>query len=162
MKKETRHTHKNGFSYPRYVPLAFVLLGGFIGGCIIGLISSIMAISNFNNIDISYLFMVVIFGVFGIVFGFIPALLMGVYVAYRRFIIVDWHDYVHLYVVGTFISAIYFLCWSNVALNEPSDMAKLWVMGSIGGISAVLIGKLFIPKINPKDFNTSKERHETA
>ena len=32
MKKEIRHTHKNGFSYPIYVPLAFVLLGGFIIG----------------------------------------------------------------------------------------------------------------------------------
>lgn len=36
MKKETRRTHKNGFSYPIYVPLTFVLLGGFIGGFIIG------------------------------------------------------------------------------------------------------------------------------
>lgn len=155
MKKAPRNA-KNSTNYPIYTPLAFVFLGGFIGGFIIGLISSIMAISDLNDIDVAHLFMMGIFGVFGIVFGFIPALLMGIYVAYRQFVIIHWRDYVHLYAVGTFISAIYFLCWSDVALNEPSDVVALWAMDSIGGISAMILGKLFIPKISPKDNEHNK------
>ena len=139
------------FDYPIYIPLAFIFMGGFIGGAILGLISSVRSIFKFNDIDSSDFFVVIIFGGFGIIFGFIPSLLMGIYVTYRRLFITNWRDYVHLYAVGTFISVIYFLCWSYMDSTEPSKFTTLWavVNGSIGGISAVILGKIFIPKISP-------------
>lgn len=104
-----KHTDNKSFDYPIYVPLVFIFLGGFTGGVIIGLIHVIFTMMlHDGKFEFAYLLLSLIYGIFGIFFGFVPALLMGFYVAYKKFVIKNWYDYIHLYVVGTMLSAIYF------------------------------------------------------
>lgn len=162
-KKEIlEYTKQNGFVYPKFkIVLYFGLFGGMIGlmtMLIFDFISRIILkdVNLLDNINILSFFEGIFYFAmfstfFGTVFGFIPALLTGVYCAIFNFIIMKKLDYMHLYIIGTIFSAIYFNFWANLSDDFWQRMYELWKLGSIGGMSAMICGKLFLPKL-PKDF----------
>lgn len=156
------YAKQNGFVYPKFrVGFYFGLFGGMIGVMtmlIFDFISQIILneANLFDNINILSFFEGIFYfamfsAFFGTVFGCIPALLTGIYCAIFNFIIMKKLDYIHLYVVGTIFSAIYFNFWANLSYEFWQRMYELWKLGSIGGISAMICGKLFLPKL-PKEF----------
>lgn len=166
-KKEIlNYAKQNGFLYPKKkVIFGYGLCGGTIGFFIMmfgafteNMIKDAGRILSYIPSDITiYSIIVNVFGflfgsfVFGTVFGCIPAVLTGIYCAIFNFIIVKKLDYIHLYVVGTLFSAIYFDFWGDLLDEFWQRMYDLWEWGSIGGISSMICGKLFLPKL-PKDF----------
>lgn len=139
----------NGWKYPRlYVWSAFSLFGGLTGGICVSAYDflynltigdSLLSVSDYLSLAI-----------LGGIFGFPPATLTGLYASFRKIILTNFIDYLHLYLVGTLISAIDFNLWGNFS-DGWQRYLELWQIGSIGGISAMICGKLFLPKL-PKNF----------
>ncbi|MBE9577659.1 MULTISPECIES: hypothetical protein [Moraxella] len=157
------YAKQHGFIYPKIkVIFGFGLLGGMIGLMTVFVIDRMTRLivnggNLFYDINIISLiekiFSVLLFSIiFGTVFGCIPAILTGIYCAIFNFIIAKNLDYLHLYVVGTIFSAIYFNHWINLPDEFWQIIYTLFSLGSIGGISAMICGKLFLPKL-PKNFD---------
>ncbi|WP_066801974.1 hypothetical protein [Moraxella oblonga] len=133
------YAKQNGFIYPKFkVGFYFGLFGGIIGLMATTVIlfiyalitnsSSLFSYINTNVISIISGTFQFVGGVvaFGIVFGCIPALLTGIYCAVFNFIIMKKLDYIHLYVVGTIFSAIYFNHWLNLPDEFWQRLYDLW------------------------------------
>ncbi|STY92935.1 hypothetical protein [Moraxella bovis] len=160
------YAKQHGFIYPKIkVIFGFGLCGGAIGLFIMmfgvfteGMIKDASGILSRMPTDTTIYSMVsgifsFLFGgiALGTIFGCIPAFLTGIYCAIFNFIMMKKLDYAHLYVVGTIFSAIYFNHWLNLPDEFWQRMFDLWVWGSIGGISAMICGKFFLPKL-PNNF----------
>ncbi|MDO4896404.1 MAG: hypothetical protein Q3971_03480 [Moraxella sp.] len=156
------YAKQNGFVYPKFkVIFSYGLFGGMIGFCILilgafteALMQDASGVFFRMTTDITiHSMMIGIFSflmgvsILGAVFGCIPALLTGIYCAMFNFIIMKKLDYIYLYVVGTIFSAIYFNHWLNLPDEFWQRLYDLWLWGSIGGISAMICGKLFLPKL---------------
>lgn len=143
------YAEKNNWRYPKlYVWSAFSLFGGLIGGIGASLYNflynltigdSLLSLGDYIGIAL-----------LGGIFGFPPATLTGLYASLRKIVLSSFLDYFHLYLVGTLISAIDFNLWDNFS-DGWQRYVELWQIGSIGGISAMICGKLFLPKL-PKNF----------
>lgn len=149
------YAEQNGWKYPRlYVIVKFGGIGGFIGGLIFacGMGFDILFIHPQHLIfSLETIGMMILalgsFGLLGVLMGLIPATVTGLYVAMQKMILMSWWDYLHLYIFGTIVSAISFIFWGNFRDDTPLEIARtLWLFGSVGGISAMICGKLFLPK----------------
>lgn len=143
---------KHQFEYPFGTVLAGFAFGGIFGGLIVFIVEVIEKITDLNhhiwtNDFINIVFSSLAYLIFGFVFGLIPAFLTGIYCSLRKIVIINWKSYLHLYLVGTLCSAIYFATWVNFSDDTLEYIFELWAIGSVGGISAMICGKLFIPKI---------------
>lgn len=143
---------KHQFEYPIGTVLAGFTFGGVFGGLIVFIVEVIEKMMDLNlhiwmNDLGSILLASVGYAILGIIFGFIPAFLTGIYCSLRKIVIKNWKSYLHLYLVGTLCSAIYFATWVNFSDYTLEYIFELWAMGSIGGISAMICGKLFLPKL---------------
>lgn len=137
---------QNGFTYPKArVIFGFVSTGGAVGGFLFGLMllfgSMIEALTISLNELFAVFFMMVSFAVFfGVFVGAMPALLAGIYLAMREFVIVDVIDYGWLFVIGALMTALS----GFVVLGLTGDS---FVLMATGGLSAMICGKWFLPKL---------------
>lgn len=170
-KKEIlEYAKQNGFVYPKAkVILGFTLLGGIVGGFIFGLgitLSWIISdiINNKNILTIKYFLelpsLLLVFSLAGIFIGGIPAFLTGIYLATTEFIITSKKDYFSLVIIGgaitIFISLILILLISTKGQTIDAYINfDFLILFLIGGISSMICGKLFLPKL-PKDFNKGR------
>lgn len=160
------YAKQNGFVYPKLkVIFSFVFSGGVVGGNIAGhLLFFDDLIKNINNLDmVDFLLFELkfIFGFsfFGIWTGGIPAFLSGIYFLKKEFFIMHTKDYFRIFLVGFLITAICALFVVMFGNQHPNMQSSIWdffiiplPFALIGGISAMICGKLFLPKL-PKNFN---------
>ncbi|OPH37464.1 hypothetical protein B5J94_05700 [Moraxella lacunata] len=104
------YAKQHGFIYPKEkVILLFILLGGAVGGFVFLLLTKLweLLISILGNssstIDYfqSFIFsfgLIPLFLFFGTLFGFIPALLTGIYLSIKEFITLNQLDIYHGFV----------------------------------------------------------------
>lgn len=151
---------QNGFVYPNLkVFLGFLLLGGATGGFFLGFYHTILNFLQAPNKDIIFilntfaqsLIIALIFSLLGILFEAIPAFLTSFYLTATNFIIVKKFDYIKLFLLG-FISTFLVYCF---VLIFAENLINNILFYSLGGISSMICGKLFLPKLSdlPKDFN---------
>lgn len=165
------YAKQNGFVYPKLkVGFYFGLVGGAVGGFVV--ILSIALWTLFTSIlenpsgtidyfwDFIYSFLAIpLFLFFSTLFGGIPALLTGIYLSIKEFIVINRKDYGLLFLIGS-LSVLF--CFIIIAIleiiNDPSkltynhnDVEITIPFIIIGGISAMICGKLFLPK-PPKEF----------
>lgn len=149
-------------AYPRFrVVMCFLLAGGAVGGFLIALVSIFYQFVDYiQNRRLFYDFIeTVVASLFfmpliGAVVGSIPALLTGIYLAYTRFYIAEKAHYAYLFLMGIVVSFLVFVIAFTVIFHGKS-VASEDIMGCLlfslaGGLSAMICGKLFLPKI-PKD-----------
>lgn len=142
----------NEFEYPIGKVLFSFAFGGIFGGLIVFIIEMIEKLFDLNHHiwtnDLgSILLASVGYMIWGAILGFIPAFLTGIYCSLRKIVIKNWKSYLHLYLVGTLCSAIYFATWATLSDATLAYIFELWAIGSVGGISAMICGKLFLPKL---------------
>ncbi|WP_019518994.1 hypothetical protein [Faucicola boevrei] len=166
-KKEIlEYTKQNEFVYPKEkVILGFTLLGGMVGGFIFGLgimlvfiIGDIINNKNILTVNsfVELLLSLLSFSLVGLFVGGIPALITGIYLAMTEFIIINKKDYLSLLLTGGIITI--FICLILIFLKTANEASLdfgvnliLLILFFIGGLSAMICGKLFLPKL-PKDF----------
>ncbi|MDO4441391.1 MAG: hypothetical protein Q4B81_04335 [Moraxella sp.] len=141
--------------------MCFLLAGGAVGGFLIALVSIFYQFVDYiQNRRLFYDFIeTVVASLFfmpliGAVVGSIPALLTGIYLAYTRFYIAEKAHYAYLFLMGIVVSFLVFVIAFTVIFHGKS-VASEDIMGCLlfslaGGLSAMICGKLFLPKI-PKD-----------
>ncbi|STZ09448.1 Uncharacterised protein [Moraxella caprae] len=93
---------------------------------------------------------------YGILLGFIPALLTGIYLSIKEFIIIEAKDYGFLFLIGSLsvlfsITILIIITNPNPLIFDFNDTIITILLAIIGGISAMICGKLFLPKL-PKNF----------
>lgn len=160
------HAKQNGFVYPKEkVILLFTLLGGMVGGFIFGLgIMLVFIIDNIiNNKNIltvnsfvELLLSLLNFSLVGLFIGGIPAFLTGLYLAITEFIIINKKYYLSLLLTGGIVTVftlliLIILMITNEGITDWSATLILLIIFLIGGLSSMICGKLFLPKL-PKDF----------
>lgn len=144
--KNQSHQKVNHYPYLK-VGLGFAF-GGFWGGIILSCINLVSTSEDMTLYDISETFFFV--SILGLIMGFIPAFLTGVYCLYHKLSIKTWIDYIHVSIVGYILSFIFFFTFNEYFL-KGSWLSFQWkdyfYFGFIGGISAMICGKLFLPKL---------------
>lgn len=152
---------QNGWRYPKAsIVIEFAIGGGAIGGFIVGVIICTIAAFvylfeinkelNLSTTDlILMLFYPFLAAMIGIIVGFVPALLMGLWASYKKMIIVDKKDYLHLFTAGMLVSIISYM--AAAMFNATQMIVPSFGLALIGGLSAMICGKLFLPKL-PKNF----------
>lgn len=130
------HQNLANLSYPyKKVLLGFTLLGGAVGGFLLGLSTEIY----YGSYHLNSILFSLLLAFFGIGFGLIPASISGIFLCCIKFYIKNFIDYIKLFVLGWLISAMFFY-FSGLKFND-------WIfVSSAGGMSAVVCGKLFVPK----------------
>lgn len=161
-----KFAEQNGWLYPKEkVILLFTLCGGAVGGFVLGIfigLPFIISIDIDDNIKILREFLFFIIGItsISILVGGIPALLIGIYLAMTEFIIANKKDYLLLLLIGGMITVficlilIFVLAITNKEMIDGSNTVILLILLILflsGGLSAMICGKLFLPKL-PKNF----------
>lgn len=163
------YAKQHGFIYPKEkVILLFILLGGAVGGFVFLLLTKLweLLISILGNssstIDYfqSFIFsfgLIPLFLFFGTLFGFIPALLTAIYLSIKEFIIIEAKDYGFLFLIGSLsvlfsITILIIITDPNPFIFDFNDTIITILLAVIGGISSMICGKLFLPKL-PKNFD---------
>lgn len=149
---------RHEFEYPICKVLCGFAFGGIFGGLILCLGDVSINMLDLDHYIWTYnlkeiLFMLFWYKMIGLVFGFIPAFLTGIYCLTLKLNIKTWIDYIHLFTIGYILSFIYFLVSDKffikikgfVLFSTEEDYS---LFGFIGGISAIICGKLFLPKRN--------------
>lgn len=170
-KKEIlEYAKQNCFVYPKEkVILLFSLCGGAVGGFVLGIslflyfdFSDIIKNQNIFTVKNLLETLLSLFGVSlaGVFFGFIPALITGIYLAMKEFIIINKKDYLSLLLTGGIITIFIFLILILLISTKGQTIDAyinlvFLILFLIGGISAMICGKLFLPKL-PKDFNKGR------
>ncbi len=131
-------------------PIIKVIIGYAILGTLCGAVVSILG----ELIRESFVIKNKLDWIFGTIvvsaIGFMPALITGVILAWRKLFIKSFLDYVKIALLGLIISVSYgflLLCFFigiDRIRNETGDIFLL--MGLVGAISAVIVGKLLLPK----------------
>ncbi|AWY19719.1 hypothetical protein [Moraxella bovis] len=164
------YAKQHGFIYPKIkVIFGFGLLGGMIGGimfCCIGFMIETtyeQIINHISHKGIISLFLKLPFYILGFAFlgawaGGIPAFLTGIYLSFKNFIFIDKKDYVKIFAIGFLITSIFALLMVVFSNQQPNMQITIWdfflisfPLAIIGGISAMICGKLFLPKL-PNNF----------
>lgn len=134
-------------AYPFWrVVLIYGFGGGAAGGCLLALLGMVLALVSPNSpsFSASALLILVIFGFFGMVGGFVPALLTGIVVGRmqaRR----DGNGLFGAALCGGIISWLYFSLLSGLsAIVAAAGLALL------GAITAWLLGFLALPPGHPE------------
>ncbi|WLF83638.1 hypothetical protein [Moraxella sp. ZY210820] len=160
-KQITQQLEQHGWQYDGVGTVAlFSLCGGFIGGVVVAIAMGIFSIItgivemlinlhfNVNIVEIILsIFAPVVFGLIGLFLGFIPALFTGLYCAWRKVMIVDLLSYVRLYKIGFLSTSACCLFMFPVRDSIIGSIFICFVFGLVGGISATICGKLFLPKL---------------
>lgn len=150
------YAKQNGFVYPKFkVIFGFGLGGGAVGGFFLGLYNSFFGFLQMPNKDIILILntfaqsivISLLFSLLGILFGAIPAFFTSFYLTATDFIIVKKFDYIKLFLVG-FVATFFIYCFMLIIKENLINNILFY---SLGGISAMICGKLFLPKL-PKDF----------
>lgn len=142
--------------YPSsYVIAVYALLGGPTGGLVIGLLYCIISI--LNQRDFTLMLQFVIFAIFiGFVVGIIPAMLTGIVLAYNEMTISKVNNfitYLMIALTGFIVTVGYIIVlWIMLSgfpkYTDMSSVAGLMgVFGLIGAFSAIIVGKIVLPKI---------------
>jgi len=134
--------------YPRFtVAWVYACSGGAIGGGLIGFWVTLLSQNIFM------LWLVIVGAIFGIVLGFIPAVVTGLIVAYFKL----YRNGKGLFwagVIGTFVTL-------SVVLTVTPSLSALIPAVFVGGFSAVLTGLFTLPKACKTSFdNVSKKDHD--
>lgn len=146
--------------YPKSkVIFGFGLTGGAIGGFFVALANIFLRLVDYANdqrLFYEFLEMIVfsltILPLFGILVGGIPAFLTGVYLTYIRFNLnLDKKThYVQLFLIGTIITFVVYTIfivstgYFSIRLKDIVDNLQFSI---VGGLSSVVCGFLFLPKI---------------
>lgn len=159
---------KNNKPYPtKKVIFAYGILGPLIGTLIYALILFLLNINNLSNANRVLVSIAMLMAVMGFCISIVPAFLMGFWLAKKKTYIQSIKDYFGIFIKGSFscfIAVILFLmvfCLKNLdnTMNayqlfdnilEKSGIIVFFTI--IGGISSMICGKLFLPKL-PKNFN---------
>lgn len=170
-KKEiVAYAKQHGFIYPKIkVIFGFGLCGGIIGvimfGCIHFMIETTyeQTINHISHNGMINSFLKLPFYIFGFAFlgsgvGGIPAFLTGIYLSFKNFIFIDKKGYIKIFTIGFLITAIFALLIVVFGNQQPNMQITIWdlfimpfPLAIIGGISAMICGKLFLPKL-PNNF----------
>lgn len=130
--------------YPRVkVALGYAIVGTLFGNGFIILIL-VLVTGEFTNIE----WMLSDFMI-ATVISFIPALLTGVVLSWRKFVIYQWIDYAKVAGLGAIISFVYgiLLSLSVLTFIRGNDIfIASAIAGFIGVVSAVIVGQLVLPK----------------
>ncbi len=131
-------------------PIIKVIIGYAILGSLCGVIVSILgvlAMEGFvikNKVDWTFGITIVS------AIGFMPALITGCILAWRKFIITNLFDYIKIALLASIISASYgfLVLYFFIKVHKMgTDEVKIFLlMGLVGAISAVIVGKLLLPK----------------
>ncbi len=118
--------------------------GGAVGGFFIGLLWGIeLFLQELSTISIVELIIIPFSAMFfGFFLGLIPALLTGIILAKKQFMIKEKMDYLEIAFFGFLISIIYVF----PSLSSSDTFLSLFSVGLIGAISAVIVGKWVLPK----------------
>ncbi len=125
------------------VALGYAIVGTLFGNGFIILIL-VLVTGEFTNIE----WMLSDFMI-ATVISFIPALLTGVVLSWRKFVIYQWIDYAKVAGLGAIISFVYgiLLSLSVLTFIRGNDIfIASAIAGFIGVVSAVIVGQLVLPK----------------
>lgn len=148
---------ENGWEYPKSAVWGqFTLFGGAIGGLTLGVLIIIFNIlfdkvPSFNRGTFLMFFATpFLLGFFGIFVGMIPATLTGYVIARKKLIITNLYDYGYLFAVGTFFTFIclFILLVIFDKIQRIEDFLTIIIPSMLGGLSAIVCGKLFLPKLD--------------
>ncbi len=129
--------------YPRIkVALGYAILGSLCGAGLIIIILALLEESP-NVLFLPYDFLI------ATMISFIPALLTGIVLSWRKFVIYQWIDYAKVAGLGAIISFVYIflLSLSVLVFIRGNDIfVASTTAGFIEAISAVIVGKWVLPK----------------
>lgn len=167
----------NNYLYPSSsVIWTYSLLGGAIGGAIIGFGSIFFEVIFGNNCLIFPMIMgIILFITVGAIIGLVPSVLTGWFVSRHRVVIIGVDDYLKLFITGfvmtvlcimLLVSALelqdFIQTYQNANFNHSADtnthsgfnggdillfLKGALFLGSIGGVSSVILGKIIVPKV---------------
>lgn len=165
-KAVTSKINKNE-EYPTpHVVASYLFLGGSLGGVVLSILVFIIDIMEeiwlmahnkrtfetttlFELIDnpliiFGFIPVLVLFLLLGGVFGFVPALFTGMWLAWRKVYIYNRLSYLRVGLVGCVMTAI---CYLIVSFSNASIIFSLMLpLLMVGGISAVIMGYFVLPK----------------
>lgn len=139
-------------TYPtKKVILAYSLLGGAVGGILLGFYITFIAYPSYTNLDetvINFLFGIFFYAFYGAFFGLIPAMMTGWFVANRKIYLDDKANFFKIFVIGFIVSGFFTAVMTVVFLyKEIFNWIKyIFIFGSIGGLSSLIVGTLILPK----------------
>lgn len=166
----------SNYSYPTSsVIWAHTLLGGAVGGAVIGFGGVLFEIIFGNSSPMfAIIISTLLFATVGAIIGLVPSILTGWFVSRHRVVIVGANDYLKLFITGfvmtvlclvLLITALELQSFMHTYLNTTfnhidytdtsSDFSNddilvfskaALFLGSIGGISSVILGKIIVPK----------------
>ncbi|OPH38962.1 hypothetical protein [Moraxella equi] len=162
------YAKQHGFIYPKEkVILLFILLGGAVGGFVailsmglwlllISILKNPSGIFDYLQYFIVSFLTIPLFMLYGILLGFIPALLTSIYLSIKEFIIIETKDYGFLFLIGSLsvlfsITILIIIADPNPFIFDFNDTILTILLAIIGGISAMICGKFFLPKL-PNNF----------
>lgn len=143
--------------YPKSkVIFGFGLAGGTIGGFFVALANIFLRLVDYaNDQRLLYeslemiVFSLTIMPLFGILVGGIPAFLTGICLACLQFSIGKKTHYTKLFLIGLMITCVTYLAFSLIFDYSitPKDITDSLQFGIVGGLSSMVCGFLFLPKI---------------
>lgn len=135
------------------VIILYAILGGFFGGLMVSSIYIVMIFFMFTHQDnmllgvFSGLFFWLIAGMMGIVFGFLPALITGIVVAYYQFYKGSQGIYLRLFGIGFVATCLEYAIYSMISGIDEDTIKLSFGLSVLGGLSSIITGHFILPKI---------------
>ncbi len=173
----SKETGISNYLYPTSsVIWTYTLLGGAIGGAVIGFGSVLFEIIFGNSSPMFAMIMgTILFATVGAIIGLVPSILTGWFVSRHRIVIVGVEDYLKLFITGFVMTVLclmllitalelqsFIQTYLNTTFNHsnyadtPSGfnsddilafLKGALFLGSVGGLSSVVLGKIIVPKV---------------
>lgn len=129
----------------------YALLGGAIGGILIGIFLMVIKFPRYTGMDETFgdlLIGLFSFALYGAFFGLIPAMMTGWCVANRKIYLDDKANFFKIFVIGFIVSGFFTAIMTVVFLYQEilSWLKYIFIFGSIGGLSSIIVGKFVLPK----------------
>lgn len=128
------------FSVGEFI-VSFAIIGGFIGGLILGIGALLMDLKGLEK-SLFYLFMPLIPAFFGVIVGFIPALLTAIWLNFRKIRLHKWQNYCEIFLAGFIITLVCEICVLGFGIFEK----YMLLPAILGGISAIFTSLILLPK----------------
>lgn len=175
-KKNSIDTAKKDPYPSQYVFCSYTIFGGTVGGALVGIGSAMIDILFSNGSSSIFITMIVIVLciALGFIIGLVPAMLTAWLIIRRKIILNRLTDYLKIFAIGFIVTSLcflvfitffylksYFVAYLNAYFNRLSyphfvvnttdiimALKMSWLIGLIGGISSVIVGKWRLPKLS--------------
>lgn len=129
----------------------YALLGGAFGGFLIGIFLMVIKFPRYTGMDETFgglLLGLFLFALYGAFLGLIPAITTGLFIANRKIYLDDKANFFKVFMIGFMVSGFLTAVMTLPFLYREifSWLKYIFIFGSIGGLSSLIVGTLILPK----------------